>query len=143
MGADANKDTIRRIYEAMALGDTSVFSASVHPDYVWRLPGHASWSGEHHGREAILRDLIQPLFARFAGRYSARLVRIFGEGDLVCAEVEGRATVKGGGRYDNFYCFVFRFRGDKIAEVTEYADTDLEERVLGPYPEAVAAVVRN
>jgi hypothetical protein len=32
---------------------------------------------------------------------------------------------------------VFRFRGDKIAEVVEYCDTDLEERVLGNYDDAV------
>jgi ketosteroid isomerase-like protein len=36
-----------------------------------------------------------------------------------------------------FHCFLFRFRGDKIAEIVEYCDTDLEERVLGPYDDAV------
>jgi ketosteroid isomerase-like protein len=31
----------------------------------------------------------------------------------------------------------FRFRGNKIAELVEYCDTDLIERVLGPYEEAL------
>ena len=44
---------------------------------------------------------------------------------------------KTGKRYNNEYCFLFRFRGDKIAEVVEYCDTDLKERVLGPYDDAV------
>jgi ketosteroid isomerase-like protein len=38
------------------------------------------------------------------------------------------------------YCFVFRFKDGKIAEIVEYGDTDLEERVLGPYEEAVKAL---
>jgi ketosteroid isomerase-like protein len=32
---------------------------------------------------------------------------------------------------------VFKFRDDKIAEVVEYCDTDLEERVLGNYEDVV------
>ncbi|MEA3183284.1 MAG: hypothetical protein QOI59_6807, partial [Gammaproteobacteria bacterium] len=31
-----------------------------------------------------------------------------------------------------------RFRDRKIAEVVEYGDTDLEERVLGPYEDALS-----
>jgi len=50
---------------------------------------------------------------------------------------------KSGQRYNNEYCFVFKFRGDKIAEVVEYCDTDLEERVLGNYDDAVKAFIRG
>ena len=139
MGARENKETIRRIYEAMERGDSSVFGASVHPDYVWRVTGQASWSRRCEGRDAVLRDLVRPLFARFAGAYRSKLLSVIAEGDVVVAEVKGDATTKEGKRYDNDYCLVFRFRGDKIAELVEYADTDLEERVLGPYTEAVAA----
>lgn len=92
------------------------------------------------GREAILRDLIRPLFSRFATTYKARLRNLIAEGDFVVAEVDGDVVTKDGGRYNNNYCFVFRFRGDKIAEVVEYADTDLEERVLGPYHDALASL---
>src|SRR5438132_11330251 len=51
MGTIENKDTIRRIYQALQTGDRSVFSASVHPDYVWRFPGHCSWSKCFTGQE--------------------------------------------------------------------------------------------
>jgi hypothetical protein len=139
MGAQENKETIRRIYEAMERGDGSVFGASVHPDYVWRVTGQASWSRRVEGRDAVLRDLLRPLFARFAGTYRSKLLSVVAEGDVVVAEVKGDVMTKEGKRYDNDYCLVFRFRGDKIAELVEYADTDLEERVLGPYAEALAA----
>jgi uncharacterized protein len=51
--------------------------------------------------------------------------------------VRGDVETRSGKRYNNEYCFVFRFRNGKIAEVVEYCDTDLEERVLGSYDDAV------
>jgi ketosteroid isomerase-like protein len=77
------------------------------------------------------------LFALFATEYKAKAINLIAEGDTVVAEVRGDVQTKTGKRYNNEYCFLFRFRGDKIAEIVEYCDTDLEERVLGPYDNAV------
>lgn len=139
MATADNKETIRRIYEALEHGDLSVFGASVHEDYVWRFPGHCSWSRRFEGRESIRRDLLEPLFGLFASTYTARAINIIGEGDIVVAEVRGDVETKRGERYDNHYCFIFRFRDGRIAEVVEYCDTDLEERVLGRYEDVTAA----
>ena len=139
MSAESNKDAVRRIYAALENGDQSVFTASVHDDYVWRLPGHSTWSRRFDGQEAIRRDLLKPLFALFADTYTARATTLIAEGDFVVAEVRGDVMTKGGQRYNNEYCFIFRFRDGTIAEVVEYCDTDLEERVLGPYQEALSA----
>ncbi len=139
MSAQDNKDTIRRIYAALETGDQSVFGQSVHPDYVWRLPGHSDWSRRFEGQEAVRRDLLAPLFSLFANTYTARAINLIADGDQVVAEVRGKVLTKSGQRYDNEYCFIFRFRDGKIAEIVEYCDTDLEVRVLGPYDDAVAA----
>lgn len=105
---------------------------------MWRVAGQCSWSGEFKGRDAIVRDLLRPLFSRFGATYKATLKTVIAEGDVVVAEVDGDVVTKDGQRYNNEYCFVFVFRGDKIAVVTEYGDTDLEERVLGSYRDAVS-----
>lgn len=81
--------------------------------------------------------MLGPLFSLFATRYTARAVNIIGEGAFVVAEVLGDVETHRGDRYDNEYCFVFRFEGDRIAEVTEYCDTELIARVLGPYDQLV------
>jgi ketosteroid isomerase-like protein len=138
MGAAENKEVVKQIYTAMSEGDTSVFGANVHPDYVWRIAGQCSWSRAFVGREAILRDLVKPLFSRFATTYRAKLKNMIAEGDFVVAEVDGDVETTDRGRYNNNCCFVFRFREGKIAEVIEYADSDLEERVLGPYQSAMS-----
>ena len=132
-----NKETIRRIYAALEHGDRSVFGASVHPDYIWRFPGHCSLSKRFSGQEEVRSRLLKPLFALFATEYKAKAINLIAEGDTVVAEVRGDVQTKTGKRYNNEYCFLFRFRGDKIAEIVEYCDTDLEERVLGPYDDAV------
>jgi ketosteroid isomerase-like protein len=138
MSAERNKQVIERIYAAMAHGDRSVFAASVHSDYVWRFPGHCSWSRRFDGQEAIHRDLLRPLFGLFATDYTAQAINLVAEGEMVVAEVRGDVMLKSGERYDNHYCFVFHFRDGKIAEVVEYCDTDLEERVLGNYDMVLA-----
>ena len=140
MGTIENKDTIRRIYAAMENGDRSVFGASVHPDYVWRFPGHCSWSKSFTGQEEVRAKLLKPLFALFATEYRARAINLIAEGDHVVAEVRGDVQTKSGKRYNNEYCFVFRFRDGKIAEIVEYGDTDLIERALGSYEDAVRQV---
>jgi ketosteroid isomerase-like protein len=137
MGAIENKETIRRIYQALQTGDRSVFSASVHSDYVWRFPGHCSWSRCFTGQEEVRNKLLKPLFALFATEYRAFAINLVAEGNYVVAEVRGDVETRSGKRYNNEYCFVFKFGGDKIAEVVEYCDTDLEERVLGNYDEVV------
>ncbi len=139
MNTDTNKETIRRIYAALENGDRGPFSEAVHTDYVWRFPGHCSWSRRFDGQEAVRRDLLAPLFGLFATTYTARLINMVAEGDTVVAEVRGDAMTKAGARYDNEYCFLFRFRDGKIAEIVEYCDTDLEERVLGRYEDVLAA----
>ena len=78
MGTIENKDTVKRIYQALQTGDRSVFGASVHPDYVWRFPGHSSWSKCFSGQEEVRDKLLKPLFALFATEYRAQTCRTFG-----------------------------------------------------------------
>ena len=137
MGTIENKDTIRRIYQALEAGDRSVFGASVHPDYIWRLAGHSSWSKRFSGHDEVRNKLLTPLFALFATEYRAHAINLVAEGDDVVAEVRGDVQTRSGQLYNNEYCLVFKFRGDKIAELVEYCDTDLIERVLGNYDDAV------
>jgi ketosteroid isomerase-like protein len=140
MGTAENKETIRRIYAALEKGDRSVFGASVQPDYVWRLAGQSSWSKRFAGQEDVRTNLLKPLFALFATEYRARAVNLVAEGDQVVAEIRGDVQTKSGKRYNNEYCFVFTFRDGKIAEIVEYGDTDLLERALGSYEDAVRLV---
>jgi ketosteroid isomerase-like protein len=57
------------------------------------------------------------------------------DGEYVAVEARGDNVTKAGQRYDNHYCLVYRVVDGKITEIKEYLDSDLVERVLGPFPE--------
>jgi ketosteroid isomerase-like protein len=57
--------------------------------------------------------------------------RFIAEGDHVVVEARGSNVTKAGVPYNNTYCFVFRLAGGKLAELTEYMDTELVTAVLG------------
>src|SRR3954451_25396222 len=107
MGTSENKETIERIYAALEHGDRSVFGASVHPDYIWRLPGHCSWSKRFSGQEDVRNRLLKPLFALFATEYTAKAINLIAEGDFVCPQVRGYMETESARRYKNKCGFRF------------------------------------
>jgi uncharacterized protein len=71
----------------------------------------------------------------FAERPRTLAFNFIADGDYVAVEARGDNVTKTGLRYDNHYCLVFRVVDGKIAEIKEYLDSALVERVLGPFPE--------
>jgi uncharacterized protein len=57
---------------------------------------------------------------------------IHADGDVVVVEHSGRNELPDGRRYDNNYCWVFRFRNGLIQEVREHMDTQLVTETFGP-----------
>jgi ketosteroid isomerase-like protein len=80
----------------------------------------------------VLDELMAPLFAQFADRYTNTADRMVSEGDFVVVECHGRVATKAGKPYDNRYCYVCRLDGGKLRELTEYLDTELVATALGP-----------
>jgi len=130
MSADENKRLLERIFAGMAEGDTRLFAERMAEDFAWTVSGSSRWSRTYAGRQTVLRELLAPLRERIAGRIKTAGVRFVAEGDLVVVEARGSNTTKDGVPYDNSYCFVFRVRDGKLAEVTEYMDTQLAATVL-------------
>ena len=55
-------------------------------------------------------------------------------GDWAVVELHSLATAKNGLRFDNRYCWVCRFRDDKIVEVRAYLDSALVARLFQENP---------
>ena len=82
------------------------------------------------------KQLMQDIFARerTTGVRKTIPLRFIADGDLVVIEARGEMTSKQGVAYNNHYCLIYKLRNRKIVEMTEYQDSTLCERVLGPYP---------
>ena len=129
-----NKALIQTIMEARSRRDPAPFIAAMADDFVWRITGSTSWSGEYVGKTEVRERLLKPLHAQFVAPTRLTASRILADGDYVVAECKGDATTVSGERYVNTYCFVMRLADGKLKELTEYMDTALVERVLKPPP---------
>ncbi|HLK12821.1 MAG TPA: nuclear transport factor 2 family protein [Candidatus Binatia bacterium] len=133
--ASPNTALIARIFgvpgEAARDIDGALFLGSFTDDVRYTVIGALPLSGTFVGRDQILGRLLGPLMAALDGPLRFAVDTLFGDGDLVAMQGRGFARTKAGRRYDNTYCFVFRFRGGAVAEITEYLDTELVRAALG------------
>src|SRR5207247_2261398 len=77
-----------------------------------------------------LERLFRPLVAALATPLAIEVLSLTAEDDRVVAQLQGRSKLRAGVPYDNTYCFVFRFAGTHVVEVTEYLDTALVARAF-------------
>ncbi|NRF67871.1 nuclear transport factor 2 family protein [Aquincola sp. S2] len=126
-----NKQLMQRIFDALAEGDGRPFVDAMDDDFTWVIPGQATWSGRWEGKQAVRRELLRPLFARFASTYTNRALRFIAEDDHVVVECRGDVMTHGGQAYRNTYCYVCRLADGRLKELTEYMDTEHAAQVLG------------
>jgi uncharacterized protein len=139
MSAAENKKLLQEIYAGAAKGDGRLFFQSLAEDVVWTVTGQYSWSRSFRGKEAIKTELFGHLRAVLEPPLKTIAHRFIAEDDHVVIEARGDNVSKDGQRYDNQYCMVYRLEDGKIAEIREYCDSILVERVLGPNPKRANA----
>jgi hypothetical protein len=106
------------------------FMAALTADVTWTIPGF--WpgiSGVKNRRE--IEHFMRKVFpAGFPQGLRAQVRTIHQDGSTVLVEFRGIATTSRCRSYDNAYCFVFEFEGDKVVEIREYMDTLYAQAVL-------------
>jgi ketosteroid isomerase-like protein len=132
MDAMENKELMRDAYAKLAKGNGKPFVDLLADDVRWRIIGTTEWSGTWEGKASVQRGLLAPLFAQFATPYRSMAIRLIAEDDYVVIECRGDVTTKEGRPYRNTYCYVCRFDGGKVRELTEYCDTELLTKALTP-----------
>ncbi len=132
MGLAENKQVVRTFFDAGNRGDLESCLRLMADDVTWTNIGSTKYSGTFAGKEALVADLLGPLFDQLATGIASTLDGVIAESDLVVVQSRGRAETKDGRPYNNTYCHVFRINDGKISEVTEYFDTALTSSVFGP-----------
>jgi hypothetical protein len=131
MSAAENKQLMQNIFSELSKGNGVPFVESLADEICWTIIGSTKYSGAYRGKQAVLNDLLRPLFARFADQYTNIAHRFIAEDDYVVVECRGRVTTKSGAPYNNTYCWVCRVADGKLQELTEYLDTELVTAALG------------
>jgi uncharacterized protein len=128
--AATNRALMQQIFAGLSQGDGTLLFERMTDDARWRIIGTTKWSKTYEGKQAILRDMIGPVRAVLAERVRLVPQSFIADGELVAVEARGDSVTKTGVPYRNEYCMVFRIVGGRIAEVTEYNDTQLVAAVF-------------
>jgi ketosteroid isomerase-like protein len=131
MGIAENKQLVLDFYAAGARGDMDACFDLLADDVTWTNIGTTRFSGTYSGKQALVEQLLGPLFGQLKAGISSQIERLTAEGDVVVAQTGGTAETHDGTPYNNTYCQVIRIRDGKIAEVKEYFDTALVDAVFG------------
>ncbi|GFE85071.1 nuclear transport factor 2 family protein [Steroidobacter agaridevorans] len=129
---ESNRAIVTGIMEALSRGERQPFADAMAEDFTWNMIGTTAWSGKYRGKADVRQRLFTPLFSQFGSHYTNTPKRILADGDFVVVESWGNVTTKLGKRYCNTYCLVIRMRDGKMAELTEYLDTELVTSALEP-----------
>ena len=131
MSIAENKQVVLNFYAAAARGDMDSCFALLADDVVWINIGTTKFSGTYRGKQALIEQLLGPLFAQLKDGISTTVENLIAEADMVVAQTTGAAETTDDVPYNNSYCQVMRIRDGRIAEVKEYFDTQLAASVLG------------
>jgi ketosteroid isomerase-like protein/ribosomal protein S18 acetylase RimI-like enzyme len=124
------KQRVRRAFEDLGRGNLGTLLDLLAADIVYTLIGNTAISRTLHGRDAVLQKLLMPVTAALVPPLTFEIQSLTADDERVVMQALGHATTRAGAPYHNTYCFVFRFAGQLVSEVTEYLDTALVTRTF-------------
>ena len=131
MSIEKNKQVVLDFYAAGARGDMDTCFSLLADDITWTNIGTTKFSGTYEGKQALVEQLLGPLFGQLKAGIFSEIESLTAEGDVVVAQTSGTAETLDGTPYNNSYCQVITIRDGKFAAVKEYMDTALIDSVFG------------
>lgn len=126
------KERTQDIMNSLSQGRVRPLFDAMAEDVTWRWMGTRQWSRTFEGKQNVVDTLFGGAWETLSPSSSVEVHGIHGDGDFVVVEHSGRNELADGRRYDNNYCWIFRFQNGIIHEVREYMDTLLVTETFGP-----------
>ncbi len=134
MSADLTQ--VRNIFKSLETGDGGEFFTHVADDVDWTVEGTHPLAGHYRSKADFRAHTVEKLSKVLPQGTQLRVEHALVSGDWAVVELHSLATAKNGLRFDNRYCWVCRFGGDKIVEVRAYLDSALVARLFQENPMA-------
>lgn len=131
MSVESTKNVVKSFFSAGNSGDMDACFGLISDDIKWTSVGTTSLSGTYVGKEELMQKLLGPLFGQLKAGIHMRIIQLIAEGDQVVAYTSGTAETLDGRPYNNTYCWIVRVVDGKLAEVTEFGDTELITATFG------------
>ena len=131
MTSDERKQRIQAGFAALANGDGEPLMSIFDDNVQWTIIGDTKFSSTYDGMADVGERLLGPLGELLDGHLHITVDNLIAEGDYVVCQGRGESTVKAGGTYNNTYCWVYQWSGDKVVALTEYLDTECLTKSFG------------
>ena len=128
MSIQENKRLAERLLEILSAGDVAAMLDAYTHDFRYWTAGSTPISGSFT-REQVEAN-AGAIFQAFPEGLRFSVQAMTAEGDRVAVEAESHGVHASGAVYHNQYHFLLIFRDGKIAQLKEYLDTELANRVL-------------
>ena len=125
---------VREIFKNLETGDGRGFFAHVADDVDWIVEGTHPLAGHYRSKVDFVAHTFEKLNKVLPQGTQLYLEHALVSGDWAVVELHSLAIAKNGLRFDNRYCWVCRFSGDKIVEVRAYLDSALVARLFQENP---------
>ncbi len=125
-----NKKLLEHAFSETAQGRGRAFLDALDDDVTWTIIGTTAWSTTYRGKQAVLKELLQPLNTQFDAGNTIIAHQFIAQGDDVVVQARGKNRTLTGLAYENTYCWIFHFSKGKVVSLIEYADTALMENAL-------------
>lgn len=109
---------LKQISEEFAKGNLEFSEVYLADDIKWNILGESPIIGKNQVLE-VSKMLQLESFPVIT------IKNIVAEDECVVVESTGEAKTKKGKPYDQTYCYVFKFKGETVYEITTYLDTAL------------------
>ena len=127
------------IFRNLETGDGGAFFVHVADDVDWIVEGTHPLAGHYHSKADFLAHTFEKLAKVLPQGAQLHLEHALVSGDWAIVELHSLATAKNGLRFDNRYCWLCRFSGNKIVEVRADLDSALVAQLFQENPIAEAA----
>src|SRR5918996_353875 len=114
MGARENKQLLQSAFAELAQGNGKPFGDLMADDFCWQAIGTTAWSRPFRGKQVVMDELMRPLFAQFADRYTNTAIRMIAEDDYVAVGPRGGVMRNSGKGKNTQSGSVTRFAGGKM-----------------------------
>jgi len=130
---------VRQIFKGLESGEGAAFFEHVADDVDWTVMGTHPLAGHYPSKKAFVAGTFAKLGQVLPQGTQLHIEHLIVSGDEAVVELRSFATAKNGMRFDNRYCWVCRFAGDKIVEVRAYLDSAMVARLFEENPIARSA----
>ena len=119
MDAGQRKTAVTNAFKALGEGNPTPLLDLLDDNVQWTIIGNTKFSGLFTSKADALERLLGPLGSLLDGHLHITVENILADGDFVAVQGHGASKTAAGGTYNNTYCWVYRWRGDKVVALTE------------------------